>query len=215
MNKKIIAAIASVALVSGFGTTTVTGSQQMVQAARKARPQKYANRFYKVKITKKVALYKATKVKGRTKYKKSGYLKPGKVVYIRSIKGANSGWYVGKNRKAKTYEGTHDYSWFDVDSSEYTITTKVIEVVPDDQITDTTPKQVLSDEDKAYFSNQNSTYEERYQRALSLPEDQKHAAEDIMMKELHLTFPDGRPMVPYSNFETQMNKKLQAYMGYR
>lgn len=69
MNKKIIAAIASVALVSGFGTTTVTGSQQMVQAARKARPQKYANRFYKVKITKKVALYKATKVKGRTKYK--------------------------------------------------------------------------------------------------------------------------------------------------
>ena len=73
-----MAALASIALATSF--EPVINPDIQVRAAA----INYSNKFYKVRVVKKVAYYKIIRKHKKAILKKVGYLQPGKIVYTRA-----------------------------------------------------------------------------------------------------------------------------------
>ena len=213
MNKKlIISTVASIALVSSFNFMANMPSEntKVVQAA-KTKKQRYSNKFYKVKVTKKTAYYKLSKNK---KGAKVGYLKPGKVIFIRAT-GSKVGWKVGKNNKYCVMRSSKDYSWFTTNlkskhtTTKVTTTTKVIEELPNTEVeaeenTSTTPSApLLSTEEINFLKNPSVGNIEKFDKVLAMPTEKRHAAENILMEQMGLT-QGNWSAVSYDQFEKQI-----------
>lgn len=108
MKKKIIAtALAAMALAGPIGMATTSTPV----SARHSTSYYY--KFRKVRITKRTPYYRVIRGKYgyQNRYKKVGYLKPGKKVYIQA-RGVEWDWTIGKSYKYCTFRDTNDHSWF-------------------------------------------------------------------------------------------------------
>lgn len=107
MNKKkvVMAALASIALATSF--EPVINPDIQVRAAA----INYSNKFYKVRVVKKVAYYKIIRKHKKAILKKVAYLQPGKIVYTRAHS-VKWGWTIGKKSRYGLRLSPKNHSWF-------------------------------------------------------------------------------------------------------